>query len=129
MSQQLGALRTHATNTFLFISHTMNIPLFEFCCDIFIGVRIIKEIPGLVASGTHCICCICQVCDKKWEYNGAVLQLFMDVPTAYDAVGRVISYNILMEFCIPLLHLPVEKVQLSKEDFMVTLCINNIQHK
>jgi hypothetical protein len=34
---------------------------------------------------------------KKWEYNGAVLQLFMDVPTAYDAVGRVILCNILME--------------------------------
>jgi hypothetical protein len=26
--------------------------LFKFCCNIFIGVRIIKEIPGSVASGT-----------------------------------------------------------------------------
>jgi len=28
-----------------------------FCCNISIGVRIIKEMPGLVASGTPCILC------------------------------------------------------------------------
>ena len=38
-----------ATDTFLFISHTTNELLFKFRCNIFIGVRIIKE-----ASGTHC---------------------------------------------------------------------------
>ena len=42
------------TDTFLFISHTMNVLLFKFRCIIFIGVRIIKEMPGSVASGTHC---------------------------------------------------------------------------
>jgi len=36
-------------------SHTMNVLLFKFRCNIFIGVRIIKEMPGLVASGTHFI--------------------------------------------------------------------------
>jgi hypothetical protein len=45
---------THTTDTFLFISHTTNVPLFKFRCNIFIGVRI-KEMPGPVASGTHCI--------------------------------------------------------------------------
>ena len=34
------------TDTFLFISHTSNILLFKFRCNIFFGVRIIKEIPG-----------------------------------------------------------------------------------
>ena len=29
-----------------------NVLLFKFRCNIFIGVRIIKEMPGLVASGT-----------------------------------------------------------------------------
>jgi len=43
-----------STDTFLFISHTTNVLLFKFRCNIFIGVRIIKEMPGLVASGTHC---------------------------------------------------------------------------
>jgi len=57
VSQQLGALQTHTTHTFLFISHTTNILLFKFCCNIFVGVRIIKEMPGSVASGTHCIWC------------------------------------------------------------------------
>jgi hypothetical protein len=43
------------TDTFLFFSHTTNVPLYKFRCNIFIGVRIIKEMPGSVASGTHCI--------------------------------------------------------------------------
>jgi hypothetical protein len=38
------------TDTFLFISHTTNVPLFKFHCNIFIGVRIIKEMPGSVAG-------------------------------------------------------------------------------
>jgi len=42
------------TDTFLFISHKPNVLLFKFRCNIFIGVRIIKEMPGSVASGTHC---------------------------------------------------------------------------
>jgi hypothetical protein len=48
-------LQTHTTNTFLFISQTTNVPLFKFRCNIFIGVRIIKEMPVSVASGTPCI--------------------------------------------------------------------------
>jgi hypothetical protein len=42
------------TDTFLFISHTTNIFLFKFRYNIFIGVRIIKEMPGSVAIGTPC---------------------------------------------------------------------------
>jgi len=57
VSQQSGGLRTHTTDTFLFISHTTNVLLFKFRCNIFNGVRIIKEMPGSVASGTHCIFC------------------------------------------------------------------------
>jgi len=38
-----------------YISHTTNVPLFKFRCDIFIGVTIIKEMPGSVASWTPCI--------------------------------------------------------------------------
>ena len=41
-----------ATDTFLFISHTTNVLLFKFRCNIFIDARIIKEMPGSVASGT-----------------------------------------------------------------------------
>jgi len=32
-----------------------NVLLFKFRCSIFIGVRIIKEMPGSVVSGTPCI--------------------------------------------------------------------------
>jgi hypothetical protein len=43
------------TDTFLFISHTTNVLLFKSHCNIVIGVRIIKELPGLVGSRTPCI--------------------------------------------------------------------------
>jgi hypothetical protein len=46
---------TRTTATFLFISHTTNVLLFKFRCNIFIDVRIIKEMSGSVASGTPCI--------------------------------------------------------------------------
>jgi len=49
------------TDTFLFISHTTNVLLFKFRCNIVIGVRIIKEMPGSVASGTHCIATNCNI--------------------------------------------------------------------
>jgi hypothetical protein len=61
VSQQLGALQTHTTDTFLFISHTTNVPLFKFRCNIFIGVRFIKEMPGSVASGTSYIKSTCEL--------------------------------------------------------------------
>ena len=43
------------TDTFLFISHTTNVLLFKSRCNIFIGFGIIKELTGLVGSGTPCI--------------------------------------------------------------------------
>ena len=48
----LQRLQTHTIDTFLFISHTTNVLLFKFRCNIFVGVRIIKEMPDSVASGT-----------------------------------------------------------------------------
>jgi len=49
------------TDTFFFISHTTNVLLFKFRCNIFIGVTFIKEMPGSVVSGTPCI--------KEWRDN------------------------------------------------------------
>jgi len=39
---------------------------------------------------------------KKWEYNEAVHQLFVDLKKAYDLVRRDVLYNILIEFGIPM---------------------------
>jgi hypothetical protein len=39
-----------------------NVLLFKFRCNIFIGVKIIKEMPDSVASGTPCILCILCFC-------------------------------------------------------------------
>jgi hypothetical protein len=42
---------------------------------------------------------ICQILEKKWEYNGRVHQL--DLKKAYDSVRRDALYNILIESGIP----------------------------
>ena len=39
--------------------------------------------------------------EKKWEYNEAVHQLFIDFKKAYDSVSKEVLYNILIEFGIP----------------------------
>jgi len=54
-SEWRGSLCTAFGFSFAQISHTTNVLLFKFRCNIFIGVRIIKEMPGSVPSGTHCI--------------------------------------------------------------------------
>jgi hypothetical protein len=41
-----------------------------------------------------------QILEKKWEYNGTVHQLFIDLKKAYDSVRREVLYNILSEFGI-----------------------------
>ena len=46
------------------------------------------------------ICFICQILEKKWEYNEAMLQLFMDLKKTYDIVRREVFYNNLIEFGI-----------------------------
>ena len=52
-------------------------------------------------STTYHIFCIRQILEKKWEYNEAVHQLFIDFKKAYDSVRMEVLYNILIEFGIP----------------------------
>jgi hypothetical protein len=40
--------------------------------------------------------------EKKWEYNEAGHQLFIDFKKAYDPVRWEVLYNILIEFVIPM---------------------------
>jgi hypothetical protein len=44
--------------------------------------------------------CIRKILEKKWEYNEAVHQLFVDFKKAYDSVRREVLYNILIELGI-----------------------------
>jgi hypothetical protein len=41
---------------------------------------------------------ICHILKKKWEYNGAIRQLFIDFEKAFDPVSREVLYSILIEF-------------------------------
>ena len=52
-------------------------------------------------STTDHIFCIRQIPQKKWEYNEAVHQLFIDFKKAYDSIRREVLYNILIEFGVP----------------------------
>ena len=54
-------------------------------------------------STTDHIFCLCQILEKKWEYEykEAVHQLFIDFKKAYDSVRREVLYNILIEFGVP----------------------------
>jgi hypothetical protein len=52
-------------------------------------------------STTDQIFCIWQILEKKWEYNGKVHQLFIDLKKAYDSVRREVLYKILIESGIP----------------------------
>jgi hypothetical protein len=53
-------------------------------------------------STTDLIFCIRQIFKKKWEYNEAVQQLFIDFTKAYVSVRREVWYNILIELGIPM---------------------------
>jgi hypothetical protein len=52
-------------------------------------------------STTDQIFYIRHILEKKWEYNGTVHQLFIDLKKAYDSVRWEVLYNILIEFGIP----------------------------
>jgi hypothetical protein len=54
----------------------------------------------------------------KWEYNGTVHQLFVDLKKAYDSVRREVFYNILIE-----LETPMKLVRLIK------MCLNETYGK
>jgi hypothetical protein len=52
-------------------------------------------------STTDHLFCIRQILEKKWEYNEAVRQLFIDFKKARGSVRREVLYNILIKFGIP----------------------------
>jgi hypothetical protein len=51
---------------------------------------------------------------KKWEYNEAVHQLFIDFKKAYDSIRREVLCNILIEFGIPMKLVRLIKMCLSE---------------
>jgi hypothetical protein len=65
-------------------------------------------------STTDQIFCICEILEKKWEYNETVHQLFVDCKKAYDSVRREVLYNILIEFGIPMKLVSLIKMYLHK---------------
>jgi len=52
---------------------------------------------------------------KKWEYNEAIHQLFVDYKKVYNSVRREVFYNILIDFSI--------LMQLAR---IIKLCLNHI---
>ena len=69
-------------------------------------------------STTDHIFCIRQILEKKWEYNEAVQQLFIDFKKACVSVRNEVLYNILIESEIPM-----------KLVGLVNLCLNETYNK
>jgi hypothetical protein len=61
---------------------------------------------------------ICQILEKKQEYNETVRQLFIDFKRAYGLVRREVLYNIHIEFGNP-----------SKSVRLIKICPNEIYSK
>jgi len=98
-------------------------PLTKFLSNILLSTLIpyAKEIIGDLQCGfrsnmstiDHTFC-ICQILEKKWEYNEEVHQLFIDFKKAYDSVRREVLYKILIEFGIPRKLLRLIKMSLTE---------------
>ena len=58
--------------------------------------------------------CICQILEKKWEYNEAVHQFFVDFKKAYGSVRREVLYNVLTECGFPMKLVRLIKVCLNE---------------
>jgi hypothetical protein len=65
-------------------------------------------------STTDHIFSIRHILEKKWEYNEAVHQLFIDFKKAHDSVRREVLYDILIEFGIPMKLVRLRKMCLSE---------------
>ena len=61
------------------------------------------------------IFCFRQIPEKKWEYNEAVRQLFIDFQKDCDSFRREVLYNILIEFGI---HMHLVR--------LIKICLNEI---
>ena len=90
-----------------------------------------EEVTGDHQCGFRCnrstidhIFCIRQIHEKKWEYNEAVHQLFIDFKNAYDSVRREGLYNILIEFGIPKKLVRLVKMCLTETYSRVRVCKN-----
>jgi len=68
--------------------------------------------------------CIHQILEKKWEYNEAAHQLFIDPKKAYDSVRREVLYNILIEFGTPMILVSLIKMCLTETYSRVQVCKN-----
>jgi len=51
-------------------------------------------------STTDHIFCIRPLLQKKWEYNEAVHQVFIEFKNAYDSIRKEVLYNIPIQICI-----------------------------
>ena len=65
-------------------------------------------------SATNHVLCIWKILEIKWEYYEAVHQLFIYFKKAYDSVRRVVLYNVLIEFDIPMKLVRLIKMSLNE---------------
>ena len=81
---------------------TFLLTVYKILCNILVSrlTPYAEEINGDHQCGYQCnrsttdhILCIHKIFEKKWQYSGAVHQLFMDFKKAYDSVRREFLYK------------------------------------
>jgi hypothetical protein len=77
-------------------------------------------------SITDHIFCIRHILEKKWEYNEAVHQLFIDFKTAYDSVRREVLYNILIDSGFPTKLIRLLQMCLNENNSRVRDCLTHL---
>ena len=73
----------------------------ELTSELSLSIHVFWGVRQCILENIDHIFCIRQILEKKWEYNEAVHQLFIDFEKAYDSVRREILYNILIESGVP----------------------------
>jgi hypothetical protein len=76
--------------------------------------KLVLSISWFIERHTDHIFCVRQILEKKWEYNEAVHQVFVDFKKAYHVVRMGVLYNILTDFCTPLKLVRLIKMCLNK---------------
>jgi hypothetical protein len=68
---------------------------------------------------------VCQILEKKLEYNGTVHQLFIDLKKVYYSIRREALHNILIEFGKPMKLVGIIKMRLNEIYITVCICVTN----
>jgi hypothetical protein len=88
--------------TYKILSNTLLSKLIPYAEEIFEDHQCGFQCNRSTSDHTYVYSAFIKYLRKKWKYNEAVHQLYIDFKKTYDSVRREVLYNILIEFGIPM---------------------------